>query len=292
MDDAVPPDHGSPSAVVARRVREHREALGLTQADLATRLAEEFRWSVDRTVIARIESRKRAVTVDDLLVLAAALDTSPSLLLTPQDESDLMWPTPWRAMTANRTRAWIAGDVRLWEQDVDHFESHMRDAWRRSKDSEAELDRIAGLLAAVHGVESVEDIDPEADLPEKQRADSEVLRLRFEVAYRRFNWESYVGEWPWTTVGDELAALEKNAAAAAAAARKLWGSDALTEIHRRLEEHADESVTTAEEAEASLHRIVTTCLAVIAELSAVVNKRRPVPTTARRQPSRGPQPPA
>ena len=292
MVDGLTPDHGPPSAVVATRVREHREALGLTQAGLATRLAEEFRWSVDRTVIARIESRKRAVTVDDLLVLAAALDTSPSLLLTPQDESDLMWPTPRRAMTANRTRAWIAGEVRVWEQDADHFESHMRDAWRRSKASEAELDRIAGLLAAVHGVESVEDIDPEADLPEKQQADSEVLRLRFEVAYRRFNWESYVGEWPWTAVGDELAALEKNAAAAAAAARNLWGSDALAEIHRRLEEHADESVTTAEEAAASLHRIVTTGLAVIAELSAAVNKPRPVPTTARRQPSRSPQPPA
>lgn len=277
----------SPSAVVAARVREHREALGQTQAMLAVRLRDQFGWNVDRTIVARIEARKRAVGVDDLFLLAAALDTSPSLLLTPSDESELMWPTPWRAVTANRTRAWIAGEVRMWEQDHERFADHVSMAWQRTTASEAELDRLAGILAAVHGVESVEDIDPDVTLAEKPQADSEVLRLRFEVAYRRHNWESHVGEWPWTNIGADLATLEANSVEAAAAARRLWGTDALTEIHRRRSEHAEDAVTSAEEAAASLRTIVTSALDVVAELASAVRKPPAVPPTAKRQPARG-----
>jgi transcriptional regulator with XRE-family HTH domain len=230
----------------------------------------DFGWTGDRTAIARIESGKRSVSVDELFQLAAALDTAPSLLLTPEDESELMWPTPQRAMTSNRVRAWITDNVRIWEQDNEAFTMNSNAAWTLTRASEDEFARLAGLLAAIHGVKSPEDIDPEQLLSEKASADSAILDLRFEVAYRRHNWESYVGAWPWTDISEDFVPLDQDTVLATAIAQGLWNSTPLEEIQRRQTGPDEERITTAEQAAASLRAIVQASIDVIKELAAEV----------------------
>ncbi len=68
--------------VTAAAIKHHREGLGLTGAALA-RATEGFGHLVDERYIALIEKRRRACTVQELLVLAAALGVSPAALLVP-----------------------------------------------------------------------------------------------------------------------------------------------------------------------------------------------------------------
>jgi transcriptional regulator with XRE-family HTH domain len=71
---------------VAANVKHWRKARGLDQQQLADRL-DELGWSVDRTAIARIERGPgrdgRKVTVDELGMLAAALNVPLTVLLLP-----------------------------------------------------------------------------------------------------------------------------------------------------------------------------------------------------------------
>lgn len=77
------------SDVVAGRVREARKARGWLTGDLAARCAELGRAELTGNVIENIESgrrdkdgrRRRDVTVDELRVLADALDFSPADVL-------------------------------------------------------------------------------------------------------------------------------------------------------------------------------------------------------------------
>jgi transcriptional regulator with XRE-family HTH domain len=99
-----------PQSIVARRVKEERKRLGWTQKDLARRLAELGHGNEDQQpTIARIESGKRTVPIDELFALAAALETSPVYLLTPLDESELVAVTPRVTIPANAARAWLRG---------------------------------------------------------------------------------------------------------------------------------------------------------------------------------------
>lgn len=65
---------------VGRRIREHREALGLTQEDLAAQLG------TTNQHVSRLENSLARLGVDLLLDLAAVLDCSPEDLL--QDDAD------------------------------------------------------------------------------------------------------------------------------------------------------------------------------------------------------------
>ena len=100
-----------PQVIVARRVREERQRLGWSQKDLAGRL-HELGWydkGDQQPTIARIESGKRAVPIDELFALAAALETSPVYLLTPLDDDELVAVTPSKTIPANAARAWLRG---------------------------------------------------------------------------------------------------------------------------------------------------------------------------------------
>jgi transcriptional regulator with XRE-family HTH domain len=70
------------SVVVAENVKRWREKRNLDQQGLADRLAE-LGWSVDRTAITRIERGDRKVAVDDLGLLAVALNVPIPMLLLP-----------------------------------------------------------------------------------------------------------------------------------------------------------------------------------------------------------------
>lgn len=96
-----------PLKVVGQAVKLRREQVGLTQVDLAASLAEHG-MSVDSTAIVRIESGERALRIDQLLALAAALDTTPAHLLAPIYGRTLTVGDS--QLTAAQVLAWCAGD--------------------------------------------------------------------------------------------------------------------------------------------------------------------------------------
>jgi transcriptional regulator with XRE-family HTH domain len=76
------PDADTPEAVVAANVRHLREALGMSQTELARRAT----LGASDMAIWSIETRKRRIRVDELCALAAALETTPERLLAPGAE--------------------------------------------------------------------------------------------------------------------------------------------------------------------------------------------------------------
>ncbi|MFJ1824485.1 helix-turn-helix domain-containing protein [Streptomyces sp. NPDC088178] len=73
-----------PGDLFARRLRQERERLGISQAELARRMAALLGSNVDSTAITRIEQQTRAVRLDEAVVAARALDV-PLILLTSED---------------------------------------------------------------------------------------------------------------------------------------------------------------------------------------------------------------
>lgn len=73
-----------PNKVVGRNVALRRQAMGLSQADLANQLAAYLgKDRIDPTTVTRLESGKRPTTVDELAALSKILDTDAQTLLTP-----------------------------------------------------------------------------------------------------------------------------------------------------------------------------------------------------------------
>lgn len=98
---------------IARRIREVRKARAWSQDDLAARI-REIGGRISRPVLYRIEeggTRARRLSVEEFLVIAAALGVAPLYLMT--DTSD----APGRqtvlttkiAMEPRSARAWMAG---------------------------------------------------------------------------------------------------------------------------------------------------------------------------------------
>jgi transcriptional regulator with XRE-family HTH domain len=93
--------------VVASNVRRWRDTRQLDQQDLADRLCD-LGWQTDQPTVARIERGKRKVSVDDLAVLAVALNVPPPLLLLPVHDAESV------ALTPKGTSPVYAWDVFEW----------------------------------------------------------------------------------------------------------------------------------------------------------------------------------
>ena len=78
--------------IVGKNVATYRDALGISQAQLAKRLAERLgKKSVDPTTITRLESGKRPTTIDELAALADVFEVDiPTLLRPPAITQDYL----------------------------------------------------------------------------------------------------------------------------------------------------------------------------------------------------------
>jgi transcriptional regulator with XRE-family HTH domain len=102
---------------VAARVRQWRKRRGWKPADLAARCAELGAPDLTENIIENIESRSRRggtkrprpVTVDELLVLALALDIAPVNLLADTDDQAPCQVTPAVSVRAVVARRWMRG---------------------------------------------------------------------------------------------------------------------------------------------------------------------------------------
>lgn len=100
----------TPTQVISERVRELRKRRGLSAQALTDRCAELGMPGLKRQAITNLENGRRGmVTVDELLVLAQALDAPPLALLRPEAGDDLA-VTPEITVDANRLVLWFMGE--------------------------------------------------------------------------------------------------------------------------------------------------------------------------------------
>jgi transcriptional regulator with XRE-family HTH domain len=128
--------------VIAERVRQLREARGLTAARLAERMTEEgVKW--DRSVVANLENGRRAsVTVEELFALAYVLEVAPVHLVIPLDADGWIHITPELSTTNEQARAWIRGTVALLGVDERKFYSEVPEGeFKRRADAQLEWER-------------------------------------------------------------------------------------------------------------------------------------------------------
>ena len=108
----------TPSDIVAQRVRDMRRRLGLTAGGLAARCAGIGAPQITAQVITNLETgrrdasgrRVRGITVDELLVLAAALDVPPPYLLAPLTGDGILAITPSLEVDGLGASRWLCGE--------------------------------------------------------------------------------------------------------------------------------------------------------------------------------------
>jgi transcriptional regulator with XRE-family HTH domain len=103
----------SASDLAGRRIRETRQRRGWTAKELAERCAEAGAPHITPTVITNLETRRRAtreITVDEVLVLAHALQVAPLQLMVPLDAAEALEVLPGVSLDAPEAVNWIAGD--------------------------------------------------------------------------------------------------------------------------------------------------------------------------------------
>ncbi|MFC7892717.1 helix-turn-helix domain-containing protein [Streptomyces sp. NPDC057381] len=98
---------------VAREVRRHRQAKGLSAQQLSDRCAR-VGMPIQRSVLANLESgRRTTVTIAEVLVLAAALEIPPTSLIVPvgfEEESEVL---PGRPGDSYGWAFWVTGEAPL-----------------------------------------------------------------------------------------------------------------------------------------------------------------------------------
>ncbi len=70
-----------PGDLFARRLKQERERIGISQAELARRIASILDTNVDPSAVTRIEQQIRAVRLDEAVAAAQALDVPLGVLL-------------------------------------------------------------------------------------------------------------------------------------------------------------------------------------------------------------------
>src|SRR5215217_3374746 len=104
MEGRMPDDQIGPTEVFAARLREMRDARGLTQAELAQQMTEAGR-PLSRGALLRLESGERGLLLDEAIALTRLLHAVPAQLLT----------APEGALTALTGKEAVDGDgMRNW----------------------------------------------------------------------------------------------------------------------------------------------------------------------------------
>jgi transcriptional regulator with XRE-family HTH domain len=141
----------TPTAVCSSRIREIRGARGLSASALANRLADLGRPELNRSVIANIENGRRdAISLEELVAFALALDVAPLDLVTPAGESAAVTVLPDWEEDAIAFRSWFAGEEPLDRVDAEAYfdQPHPRLVRARRRlqvaQSEAHLRRLMG----------------------------------------------------------------------------------------------------------------------------------------------------
>lgn len=152
-------DHdGAASAVLAAQLagmRERRE--GMSAAKLADRV-KELGGKLDRVAISKIENGARGVSLDEALILAAALDIAPLHLFLPLDDNANARIAPEIEVSARQARRWVRGQEPLPGMDERIFRTEVpRSEWEAAQQPSAEEERAEiRVEAATHDLRVAE----------------------------------------------------------------------------------------------------------------------------------------
>lgn len=175
--------------VIAAEVLRLRESRGWSRQQLAERLGE-LGAKTDRAVIARIESggtRAKNLSVADLLVLAAALDTSPVSMVFPAGRVEMVEVTPQLRIFSGLASKWFCAEVPLtdeYQRPINHGE-WIQATWGTR--SYRESDRLSeNVRASRRQVASAEYVGDQHEIKAAKAKHVEALRA-LERLYRELD---------------------------------------------------------------------------------------------------------
>jgi transcriptional regulator with XRE-family HTH domain len=147
------PTEKRPSQILAQQLREIRERRRWTQQDLVDRL-DELGQPIDRAAIARIETARRGVSLDEALLLAAALGVSPTNLFLPLSPAvaERVAIAPKLHIENEHARLWVRGWQALRDEDQRTYQDMIPESeWLAQQDSMVRLlhSRLQDLSDAV-----------------------------------------------------------------------------------------------------------------------------------------------
>jgi transcriptional regulator with XRE-family HTH domain len=96
------------SARIGAAIRDTRDTQNISAVKLAARTAE-LGYPIHRVAISKLESGERDITVPELVILAAALNTVPLALLLPGTADEEIAILPDSAMTGAAAIGWFTG---------------------------------------------------------------------------------------------------------------------------------------------------------------------------------------
>lgn len=191
--DADVPDESTPEttdvrAVIATNIKRIRKVRDINGRDFIAQL-EERGMKLLPSGLTALEKGERRVTVEELLIIAVALNTSVVDLLMPDDGSDLVVAKGIPPLSPGQLSAWVSGNS-PWRQlpygtpiDAQVFEEFWGAAntsrrARRVWDSRPEIDAIERLKAHVRLVAQAQS-DPQgygAETPFTAKDEVRILR--------------------------------------------------------------------------------------------------------------------
>lgn len=145
------------AARVGRAVQKRREVLGWSAAELSRRTAE-LQYPISRVAISKIESNSRLGKLDlaELLVLAAALKTSPIALVFPGPYMDLVHgehsfvlrveALPGEDIAIARALDWFCADQYWQDRDDAAVSTPDEDDWVEATRTTRIMRRITELI--------------------------------------------------------------------------------------------------------------------------------------------------
>lgn len=100
----------TPEQHVSAEVKRWRNRRQLSADALAKRVAR-FGGRLSRQAISKIENGERGVSLNEVLLLAAALAVPPPLLFMPLDSAEPIAVTPTQRLLPSEAWEWLAGDL-------------------------------------------------------------------------------------------------------------------------------------------------------------------------------------
>ena len=143
----------SVTQAVVSQVKRLRRRRGLTSAALAERCAALGAPEVTDNVIRNIEIGRRTISVDQLAVLALALDVAPPHLLTPPDQDGPDGVRVTSTVTADRSTwaSWVRGNGPLPAGNESAFWAYALESAADTEEGRALIDLARARTTAATG---------------------------------------------------------------------------------------------------------------------------------------------
>lgn len=112
------------AARIGRAVKDRRDNLGLSAVRLAEQCAK-LGHPIHRVTISKIEKGRGSFEIADLLILAAALEVPPILLLYPDLPDGEVEVRPGRRERSSKAMSWFADGKGQFKRDIEDVRTYV-----------------------------------------------------------------------------------------------------------------------------------------------------------------------